>query len=167
MLEKREREQRIFLESIMEGDRMKLGASEIMKCRKQALIFEISAERGWDSYKFIRRWMNSDVRSCLDHDDPAFSSQSRYYLLEVFEEDNSMESGETYDIDMMHWLGYLYSYWHYAYEVMSKEILAMITPEDILKNYDVLHTQSNKYTLDWIYERVNKIYKQESNNLIR
>ena len=99
----------------------------------------------------------------IDIEDPALISQSRYYLLEVFEEDNSIESGETYDIDMMHWLGYLYSYWNYAHEVTSKEILEMITPEDILKNYDVLHTQSNKYTLDWIYE-YNKIYNQKSKN---
>lgn len=71
---------------------------------------------------------------------------------------NCIGFGETYDIDMMHWLGYLYSYWHYVNEVTSKEILEIITPEDILlKNYNVLHTQSNKYTLDWIYERVNKI----------
>lgn len=153
---KQERGQKTFLESIMEGDRMKIGASEIMKCRKQALIFEISVERGWDSYRFIRKWMNSEVRAQLDNEDPALVSQSRYYLLEMFDEDNSIGSGETYDIDMMHWLGYLYSYWHYVHEVTSKEILEMMTPEDILKNYDVLHTQSNKYTLDWIYERVNK-----------
>nr|WP_294494877.1 hypothetical protein [uncultured Anaerosporobacter sp.] len=135
---------------------MKLGTSEIMKCRKQALIFEISVERGWDSYSFMRKWMLSEVRAQLDNEEPALISQSRYYLLEVFEEDNVIESGETYDIDIMHWLGFLYSYWHYEHEVTSKEILEMITPEDILINYDVLHTQSNKHTLDWIYEHANK-----------
>lgn len=164
MLVKQERGQKTFLENIMEGDRMKIGASEIMKCRKQALIFEISVERGWDSYRFIRKWMNSEVRAQLDNEDPTLISQSRYYLLEVFDEDNSIESGETYDIDMMHWLGYLYSYWHYVNEVTSKEILDMISPEDILKNYDVLHTQSNKYTLDWIYERVNKYTIKKAKN---
>lgn len=107
------------------------------------------------------------IRAQLDIEDPALNSQSRYYLLEVFDEDNSIWSGETVDIDMMHWLGYLYFYWHYAYEITSKEILEKITPEGILKNYDVLHTQSNKYTLDWIYEHGNKIYNQENNNLVR
>ena len=54
----------------MKGDRIKLGASEIMKCRKQAFIFEISVERGWDSYGFIRKWMNSEIRARLDKEIP-------------------------------------------------------------------------------------------------
>lgn len=85
--------------------------------------------------------MLSEVRAQLDNEEPALISQSRYYLLEVFEEDSGIEFGETYDIDMMHWLGYLYSYWHYVHEVTSKEILEMIAPEDILINYNVTYTE--------------------------
>ena len=47
----------------------------------------------------MRKWVLSEVRSQLDNEEPALISQSRYYMLEVFEEDSGIEFGEKYGID--------------------------------------------------------------------
>lgn len=59
---------------------------------------------------------------------------------------------DKYDKDVIYWIGYIYRYWSYVYEISSKRIYRTINAEEMSKLYYVYHTMDPKKAIDTILE---------------
>ena len=85
-------------------------------CDIQGRLFELSANQKYDSIKFIRVFMNSDVSRALDSKYNRMQWAGEEYLLEevVDNAGNKVSvGGEVFSKDVLYWIGYIYRYWHY------------------------------------------------------
>ena len=101
-----------------------LDTFEFNLCRMQAHLFELSAEKGYDSESFVKAFMNSSVAVDLDKSFSHAQWAGEEYLLSRLSEENksSAEKGEPYDTETLYWSGYPYRYWHFYTGESSKEI---------------------------------------------
>lgn len=110
-------------------------------CDIQGRLFELSVKKGYDSKQFIKEFMNSETAKQLDSDYDFLQWAGEEYILEQFtEEKNIIQNGDTFDIDAIYWIGYIYRYWHYQYNETSKEIYKQANEEVMNSNYFVFHT---------------------------
>ena len=94
-------------------------------CDIQGRLFELSANQKYDSIKFIRVFMNSDVSRALDSKYNRMQWAGEEYLLEevVDNAGNKVSvGGEVFSKDVLYWIGYIYRYWHYYSGEDSKKI---------------------------------------------
>ncbi len=83
----------------------------------------MSVKKSLDSKQFIKEFMNSETVKQLDSDYDFLQWAGEEYILEqLMEEKNIIQNGDTYDIDAIYWIGYIYRYWHYQCNETSKEI---------------------------------------------
>ena len=112
-------------------------------CDIQGRLFELSADQKYDSRKFIRVFMNSDVSRALDSKYNRMQWAGEEYLLEevVDNADNKVSvGGEVFSKDVLYWIGYIYRYWHYYSGEDSKKIYRQAPVEVMKRNYMMFHT---------------------------
>ena len=84
-------------------------------CDIQGRLFELSANQKYDSIKFIRVFMNSDVSRALDSKYNRMQWAGEEYLLDEVIGNAKTErliGGEVFSKDVLYWIGYIYRYWH-------------------------------------------------------
>lgn len=114
-----------------------------MLCAIQGRIFEKSTESyGTSSPVFIRRFMLSELAGRMDK--PGFMDRP-FIDEEAFEELNEEYGSSSYGSSkyppaIMHWIGYIYRYWAYVYEVSSKSVYRTIKPAELRDLYHAYHT---------------------------
>jgi hypothetical protein len=91
---------------------------------------------------FIRRYMNSSIVETLDS--KAFLDDS-LTIKEVFkniEEEYGKTSYGTnkYSKETLYWIGYIYRYMAYIYELSSKQVYNIIKPKELNERYYLYHT---------------------------
>ena len=104
-------------------------------CNIQGRLFELSANQKYDSIKFIRVFMNSDVSRALDSKYNRMQWAGEEYLLEevVDNAGNKVSvGGEVFSKDVLYWIGYIYRYWHYYSGEDSKKIYKQ-APVEVMK----------------------------------
>ena len=104
-------------------------------CDIQGRLFELSANQKYDSIKFIRVFMNSDVSRALDSKYNRMQWAGEEYLLEevVDNAGNKVSvGGEVFSKDVLYWIGYIYRYWHYYSGEDSKKIYKQ-APVEVMK----------------------------------
>ena len=154
--------------------------------RKQAQLFELSLEKvKCSSEIFIRRFMNSKVVHTFDTtaflDDNATTDN---IFDEIEKEYGESEYGNNkYDNDEIYWIGYIYRYFSYTYELSSSYIYKLIKPNELRRVYYPYHTMDPKMAIERIleaknidlsveglnkkaYEIIKKVYKNSEINLI-
>lgn len=124
-------------------------------CRFQGELFAESIEKtNCSSPIFLRRFMYSKVAQRMDSDGFLYESISQS---DVIEEINA-EFGDSdygkikYDSEEMYWMGYLYRYWCYTYEINSKKVYKMIKPEELKKLYYPYHSLDPELAIERIVE---------------
>ena len=123
-------------------------------CKIQGQIFADSTIKiKGSSLLFIRRYMNSNFCSKMDN------------LTYLFEKDNVLDElvncgnkGIKISADILYWVGYIYRYWAYTYNLSSKNIYKIATGSEMVSLYGPYHTMDPETAIQRIYE-----YKQITN----
>ena len=114
---------------------------DLKVCDIQGRLFKLSVKNGYDSKEFIKSFMNSETARQLDSDYNFLQWAGEEYILDqLTEEKEIMQNGNTYDINTIYWIGYIYRYWHYHYNETSKNIYKQADEEVMKRNYFVFHT---------------------------
>lgn len=124
-------------------------------CRVQGEIFATSAEKiGCSSAIFIRRYMNSSFASRLDEG----GVMSELFDIDVVFEELEHEFGPSsygtvkYATEELYWIGYIYRYWCYTRNNMSKHIYKIVKPKELRSLYYPYHSLDPVQAIDRILE---------------
>lgn len=115
----------------------------ILLCEIQGRIFERSLEEyETSSPVFIRRFMNSEIAEEMDsegflnrpfNEDDVFRSLDKEY-------GKSSYGTDRYAPGIMNWIGYLYRYWSYVYEMPSKRVFRIAGSRELRDLYYAYHS---------------------------
>lgn len=115
---------------------------QLKLCDIQGRLFELSAQQGYESEKFVSFFMGSEVAKSLDSRYNRMQWAGEEYLLEeVAAAGDSLPSdGEIFSKDILYWIGYIYRYWHYYSGENSAKIYKQAPVETMKRNYMIFHT---------------------------
>ena len=127
---------------------------QLKLCDIQGRLFELSAEKKYDSAAFIKEFMLSDTAKELDSKYNRMQWAGEEYLLEEFaDECPQTQKGNTqYDREVMYWAGYLYRYWHILTKESSKEIYEQAPAKTMNINYLMFHTMAPELAIEDLKE---------------
>lgn len=120
----------------------------------QAHLFELSAEKGYDSETFVKAFMNSSIAEDLDKEFNHTQWAGEEYLISRLsdEKPNATKQGLTLDTETLLWTGYLYRYWHFYTGESSKEIYKQ-APITVMKQVFLpYHAMSIEMAIDRLKE---------------
>lgn len=140
-----------------------LDSLEISLCQMQAHLFELSAQKGYDSLVFVKAFMNSGIAEDLDKEfNHAQWAGEEYLLSRLSDEINdAIKQGAVLDTETLFWTGYLYRYWHFYTGESSKKIYKQ-APITVMKQvYLPYHTMSIEMAID----RLKETYNDKNNKL--
>lgn len=112
-------------------------------CDIQGRLFELSAEKKYDSAAFVKAFMTSDTAKELDSRYNRMQWAGEEYLLEEIAAsagDALTTDGEIFSKDILYWIGYIYRYWHYYSGEHSARIYKQAPVETMKRNYMIFHT---------------------------
>ena len=112
-------------------------------CDIQGRLFELSAEKKYNSAAFIKAFMMSDTAKELDSKYNRMQWAGEEYLLEEVASvagESLTRNGEIFSADVLYWIGYIYRYWHYYNGEDSAKIYKQAPVQTMKRNYMVFHT---------------------------
>ena len=124
----------------------------LLMCKIQGKIFERSiTEVNLSSPIFVKNYMNSLDAESMDR--LIFLNTCRYdtQILENFNKEKPY-GRIKYDNEEMFWMGYLYRYFSYTYELSSKQIYKIIPANALRKLYFTYHTLDVSKAIERILE---------------
>lgn len=128
---------------------------ELKLCDIQGRLFELSASEGYDSEKFVPFFMNSEVAKSLDSKYNRMQWAGEEYLLEELQAEGNGElikSDNTFSLEIMYWMGYIYRYWHYLKREPSVKIYRQANAKTMRRNYMLFHTMDPELAIDDLIE---------------
>lgn len=133
---------------------MVLDSLEISLCQMQAHLFELSAEKGYESEAFVKAFMNSDIADDLDKAFNHTQWAGEEYLISRLSEENpqTVKQGVVLDTETMFWSGYLYRYWHFYTGESGKAIYKQAPIAIMEQVYLPYHTMSMEMAIDRLKE---------------
>ena len=133
---------------------------QLKLCDIQGRLFELSAEKKYNSAEFIKAFMISDTAKELDSRYNRMQWAGEEYLLEEVVNaaaDALTTDGEIYSADVLYWIGYIYRYWHYYSGEDSAKIYKQAPVETMKLNYMIFHTMDPVLAI----EDLKEIYEQK------
>ena len=134
---------------------IKIDRDGLTLCKIQGQLFEKSIDYVKTSSSiFIRRFMNSKIVLQLDSKDFLNDTKSIESVYQIIDDEYSKSTygSKKYDSDSLYWMGYIYRYFAYTYNISSKHAYKMIKPEELYKRYYVYHTFDPAYAIDRMLE---------------
>lgn len=118
----------------------------------QAKLFEESVKKKkYSSAMFLECFKNSTCAKKLDNKNSAFIDLNRGFFFEEMEEEyGQLKHDECFDSKAMFWLGYITRYICYTRNLSTQFLFEIINPLELLKHYNVYHTQSE----EWVINRI-------------
>lgn len=136
----------------------------LLLCEIQAELFEKSMLKvSCSSEVFIRRFMNSKI--AVELDTSAFLDDTKT-IENIFDEIENEYGKSSYgknkfNSESLYWIGYIYRYFSYTYELTSKQTYRIVKPSELNKVYLPYHTFDPKFAIERILEEKNISFKQE------
>jgi hypothetical protein len=127
-------------------------------CKIQASLFEnYSNFSSCSFYVFVRRFMNSELAERFDDTTILLdASSNKTFIDELNHQYGITKFGQnTINKEIMYWVGYIYRYWSYIYEVPSNVLFRHVQPKQLIDRYYVFHSMDPKYAIDRICEEDN------------
>lgn len=123
----------------------------LLMCRIQGRIFEMSLEYlNCSSPIFIKKYMYSDDARSMDICNFLNKTKSNIQVLEDIK-DNSFGKIK-YSKDELYWMGYIYRYFAYTYELSSKYIFKHLSSTTLKDLYYTYHTYDPSVAIEKIIE---------------
>ncbi len=116
---------------------------QLKLCDIQGRLFELSAEKKYNSAAFIKAFMMSDTAKELDSKYNRMQWAGEEYLLEEVASvagESLTRNGEIFSADALYWIGYIYRYWHYYNGEDSAKIYKQAPAQTMKRNYMIFHT---------------------------
>ena len=116
---------------------------QLKLCDIQGRLFELSAEKKYNSAAFIKAFMMSDTAKELDSKYNRMQWAGEEYLLEEVASvagESLTRNGEIFSADVLYWIGYIYRYWHYYTGEDSAKIYKQAPAQTMKQNYMIFHT---------------------------
>lgn len=142
----------------------------LLLCDVQGKIFEQSVtSEECSSSIFIRRYMNSKFVSRMDN--LTFINESMT-VEEIFEE-LDIEYGKTsygkikFSVNEMYWIGYIYRYLSYVYQIDSKNAYKIIKGTELRHLFFAYHSLDPMNAIDRILEAKSIVLDKDNHQLTK
>ncbi len=139
----------------------------LLLCTLQGNIFASSLENTDSSSEiFMRRFMMSKLVTEFDLKAVLDDSLTIKETFEIIENEFGKTSyGKVkYNKEVLFWIGYLYRYMAYTYDLSSKYIYKIIKPKELNERYYVYHTFDCAQAIERILEEKNISFDEEKQN---
>lgn len=142
----------------------KIDRDGLLLCKIQGELFESSYKKeNCSSEVFIRRFMNSNI--AIELDSTAFLDDTKT-IQNIFDEIEkeygiSNYGKNKFNKESLYWIGYLYRYFSYTYELSSKEVYRIIKPKELNELYLPYHTLDPKVAIERILEEKNISFNEQ------
>ena len=112
----------------------KISKDGILLCTLQAETFEKSVEKmDTSSEIFIRRFMKSQIAKRFDNESILESNIQANDILELINEEYGISNygSVKYTRNEMFWIGYIYRYFAFTYNMTSAQIYKIVKPKEL------------------------------------
>lgn len=115
------------------------------------------SEKKYNRYELIKKWLLSKTYADTIDFAVHLCSQAKSYILSEFEKecaDNlpSIDEDSPYYEDDLYWFGYITAYWYFIDGTTGQDIVNKIDINNVLDNYEILHSLGVKHAIDKIKE---------------
>ena len=145
----------------------KIDHDGLLLCKIQGAIFENSLKKtNTSSEIFIRRFMFSDIAKEFDSKAYLNGSITKDEVFELIEDEygESSYGKNKYSEQVLHWIGYLYRYFSYTYELTSKQVYRYVKPKELNGLYLAYHSLDCAQAIERILEAKNISFDIEEQN---
>lgn len=143
----------------------KIDKDGMLLCELQAKTFEESADcTDVSSEIFIRRFMNSKVALLIDNEEILnMNIQAKDVIERIDEEYGHSQYGSVkYTKDELYWIGYIYRYYSYTYEMSSVQVYKIVKPKELRGLFLPYHTMDPAQAIERILEAKNLIFDDQA-----
>lgn len=114
-------------------------------------------EKKYNRYELVKKWLLSKTYADTIDFAVHLCSQAKSYILSEFEKEYSnnlpsIDEDSPYYEDDLYWFGYIMAYWYFLDGTTGQEIVDKIDINNVLDNYEILHTISVQHAIDKIKE---------------
>lgn len=146
-------------------DIKKINRDGLLLCELQAKAFENSIDKMESSSEiFIRRFMKSKIAKRLDNQSILDSNiQTNDILQLVDEEYGATNYGSVkYTHNEMYWIGYIYRYFSFTYDLSSSQVYKIIKPKELRGLFLAYHTMDPSQAIERILEAKGMFIDEET-----
>lgn len=143
----------------------KMNTNGLLLCDLQAKAFEIAVDFAQVSSEvFIRRFMNSNVAKAMDNESVLQTNIHEKDILNMIEEQyGKSEYGSVkYTHNEMFWIGYIYRYFCYTYEMTSIQVYKIVKPKELRGLFPAYHTMDSAQAIERILEAKGLLIDEET-----
>lgn len=143
----------------------KMDKDGMLLCELQAKTFELSLKLTETSSEiFIRRFMNSDVAKMLDNTSILETNLQPQDIIESIQEQYGVShyGSVKYTENEMYWIGYLYRFFAYTYELQSRRVYKIVKSKELRGLFLPYHTLDPAQTVERILEAKGLCFDEES-----
>ena len=143
----------------------KMNKDGLLLCDLQAKAFEIAVDFAQVSSEvFIRRFMNSNVAKAMDNESVLQTNIHEKDILNMIEEQyGKSEYGSVkYTHNEMFWIGYIYRYFCYTYEMTSIQVYKIVKPKELKGLFPAYHTMDSAQAIERILEAKGLLIDEET-----
>ena len=121
---------------------MALDEKGLSLCKVQGRLFERSADAtDGSSPFFIKCFMNSEEADHMDNDGFLSEPEDVESVLGRLKRKHNLNRGtKKYSAESLFWMGYLYRFWCYTYQLSSKAVYGIIKADELHSLYHPYHT---------------------------
>lgn len=146
-------------------DIKKINRDGLLLCELQAKAFENSIDQMESSSEiFIRRFMKSKIAKRLDNQSIMDSNiQANDILTLVDAEYGATDYGSVkYTHNEMYWIGYIYRYFSFTYDLSSSQVYKIIKPKELRGLFLPYHTMDPSQAIERILEAKGMFIDEET-----
>ena len=143
----------------------KLNKDELLLCELQATAFENSIDKmASSSGIFIRRFMKSKIAKSLDNESVLESNIQAKDILQMIDEEYGVSNYGTvkYTHNEMYWIGYIYRYFSFTYDLSSSQVYKIIKPKELRGLFLPYHTMDPSQAIERILEAKGMFIDEET-----
>lgn len=133
----------------------KITKDGLLLCKLQAEAFEKSVhEMDTSSEIFIRRFMKSEIAKRFDNESVLESNIQGNDILELINEEYGISNygSVKYTRNEIYWIGYIYRYFAFVYEMSSAQVYKIIKPKELRGLFLPYHTMDPAQAVERILE---------------
>lgn len=143
----------------------KINKDGLLLCDLQAKTFESAVDlTSVSSEIFIRRFMNSKIAKAMDNESILQTNIHEKDILDMVEEQyGKLKYGSIkYTHNEMFWIGYLYRYFSYTYDLSSVQVYKIVKPRELRGLFLAYHTMDTSQAIERILEAKGLLFDEET-----
>ena len=143
----------------------KISKDGLLLCKLQAEVSENSIEKmDTSSEIFIRRFMKSEIAKRFDNESVLESNIQANDVLELINEEYGISNygSVKYTRNEIYWIGYIYRYFAFTYEMTSAQVYKIVKPKELRGLFLPYHTMDPAQAIERILEAKGMIVDEEA-----